>query len=498
MKVNRICILGLLCLFLVGSGSAFAQKKDKKSSDKGSEIKFVFKGLPDTMLYIATYYEDKNFMYDTLYVSKKEPYTFIMKKDTLVPRGIYLMAGQNKVKYMDFVIDSVFSFTAVAENINSEAIDIISNLRFGDSPENTVMQTFFITMSRLQRNLYEVVGKIKEEEASENPNATLIGQLQENRKQYQDSMRTFMTDYVDLHRNSLFGRAQLLMRDIEVPEPPRNSDGSLVDSNFGYQYYLNHYWDNTDFSEPALLGTPVWYSKIETYFNDVVPPLVDSINKYADLLIKRAENTPELFKYIVWYVTNKYERSQYVAHDAVFVHMVQNYYAKGRCTWTDEAVLERMVNQAEKLSHILIGTKAPELSMYDTNGIFRSNYESNRKYTIMWFWDLNCGHCKSATPKLVDFYNRMHDSLDFEVFAVCMTKDSTDLPKWKERIREKEMPWINVGGNTATVDYRIAFDVTTTPVIFVLDKEKRIIVKKIGIDQLEDFLRNYDSGIIKY
>ena len=497
MKLNKkIYIFGLMLLFLCGSGNVFAQKKDK-NAPKGSELKFVLKGVPDTMLYLATYYADKNYMYDTLFVSKKEPYTFIMKKDTLMPRGVYILASQERVKYLDFMIDSVFSFTAIAENINPEAIDVLSNLRYMDSPENEVMQAFFIRMSHFQRNLYTVSNDIKTEESSEIPDQIRVESLKESRRNYQDSMRTFMTDFVDLHRNSLFGKAQLLMREIEVPEPPRNPDGSMVDSNFTYHYYLNHYWDNTDLSEPALLNTPVFYQKLEYYFADVVPPLVDSITKYIDILVKKTENNPELFKYIVWYLTNKYERSQYVAHDAVFVHMVQNYYAKGRCPWTDEAVLERMVNQADKLNHILIGKKAPELYMPDTNGVFRSNYESKRKYTIMWFWDLNCGHCRTATPKLVEFYNRAHDSLDFEIYAVCMctTKDSA---KWKEAIIERELPWINVGGTTATMDYRIEFDVVTTPVIYVLDREKKIIVKKIGVDELENFLRNYDSGKIRY
>ena len=496
MKLNKkIYVIGLIVLLLCGN--VFAQKKDKNVPNKGSELKLVLKGVPDTMLYLATYYADKNYMYDTLFVSKKEPYTFIMKKDTLMPRGVYILASQERVKYLDFIIDSVFSFTAIAENINPEAIDVLSNLRYMDSPENEIMQTFFLRMSHLQQNLYRTSNEIKTEESSETPDQSRAESLKESRRNYQDSMRTFMTDFVDLHRNSLFGKAQLLMREIEVPEPPRNPDGSMIDSNFSYNYYLNHYWDNTDLSEPALLNTPVFYQKLEYYFADVVPPLIDSTIKYIDILIKKTENTPELFKYIVWYLTNKYERSQYVAHDAVFVHMVQNYYAKGRCPWTDEAVLERMINQAEKLSHILIGKKAPELYMPDTNGVFRSNYESKRKYTIMWFWDLNCGHCKTATPKLVDFYNRMHDSLDFEIYAVCMCL-SKDSAKWKERIIEKELPWINVGGTTATMDYRVEYDVVTTPVIYVLDREKKIIVKKIGVDELENFLRNYDSGLIRY
>ena len=494
MKIKRICIFSLVLVLFFASTDTLAQKKGKKQ-DTGYEIKFIFPGLPDTLLYLANYYADKTYMYDTLRLAAKEPYTFISKKDSLIPRGIYLLANQDKIKLMEIVIDSSFSFTVKSNKAKTEIIDILNHITFINSPENDAATSFFLIMSHYQQQIIMLSNSIKKEESSDYPDTKLIEEQKQERWKYQDSMRIYMTSFLEVNKHSLFAKAQILLREIEIPEPPRNPDGSLTDSNFGYDYYLNHYWDNMDFADPALLSTPAFHPRIEKYFNEVVPPLVDSVIKYADLLIDKAKNTPELFKYIVWYITNKYERSQYVAHDAIFVHMVQKYYAKGMCPWTDEAVLERMVNQANKLSHILIGKKAPELYMPDTNGVFRSNYESKRKYTIMWFWDLTCGHCKTATPKLVEFYNRAKDSLDFEVYAICI---SSDTEKWKAAIIEKELPWINVGGNRANIDYRVVYDATTTPVIFVLDKEKKIIVKKIGVDELEKFLRDYDDGKIKY
>ena len=183
MKMKKIWVLSLLVVFFLSEGDVFAQKKGKKLSlsGKGSELKFVFKGVPDTLLYLATYYTDKNFMYDTLYLSEKEPYTFVMKKDTLMPRGVYLLAGQNKSKYVDIIIDTTFSFTAVAENLNPEALDIVSNIRFLDSPENQEMIQFMVTMSNFQRRIYAISKNIKEQEDFPTPDKTLIEQYREDR-----------------------------------------------------------------------------------------------------------------------------------------------------------------------------------------------------------------------------------------------------------------------------------------------------------------------------
>jgi len=497
MKNSRVCILGLVFVVFCLNVNAFGQKKGKSSDKQGYEIKFVFEGLKDTVLYFARSYTDQTFIYDTLYLSKKEPYTYISKKDTLPPRGFYVLGNQDKVKLMDVIIDSSFSFTVKAANLNPNAPEILNNVIFINSPENEAMNEFFLIMSKYQRQIITLGSEIKKEEASENPDTLLIEVKKQERRTTQEDMMLYRLNFLETKKHTLFGKAQNFTREIEIPEPQKNSDGSWVDSNYGYYYYINHYWDNMDFTDPAMLTIPqnVFSDKLKAYFDEVIPPFVDSIIKYADILVEKTKVTPELFRYFVWYITNKYERSQYVAHDAVFVHMVQKYYARGLCPWTDEAVLERMVTHANKLSHILIGKKAPELIMPDTNGVFYSNYQIAKKYTVMWFWDLNCGHCKSSGPKLVEFYNRAKDSLDFEIFAICMT---TDIEKWKQAIIDREFPWINVGGNRANLDYRVVYDVTTTPVILVLDRDKNIIVKKISVDELENFIRNYDEGNIKY
>jgi peroxiredoxin len=294
------------------------------------------------------------------------------------------------------------------------------------------------------------------------------------------------------HADYLHVKILRMGEEITVPDPPRNPDSTLVDSSWSYQYYINHYWDNCDFSDPALLRTPHGLdAKITYYFDNVIIPIPDTINKYADLLIDKTKHTPELFRYVIWYITQKYERSQYVGHDAVFVHMIKTYYEKGLCPWVDEEHLKVMVNEGNRLDKILIGRVAPHLYMPDTAGNLRSNYEFDKKYTIMWFWDINCGICKTATPILKEFYDRAKDSLDFEVYAICLTTDSV---KWKQAIIEKGLTWVNVGMNRANIDFKEVYGATTTPVVFIIDKEKKIIAKKIEAKEIENVLRNHEEG----
>lgn len=472
---------------------SIGQKKPHNETN-GYKIKFILEGLNDSLLYVANYYADKTYMFDSIRVSKKEPYTYILQGDTAIPRGVYVLAGQNKNKYLDFIVDSSVFFTAHVKNINPEKPDFINNITYTNSPENKQANDFFKKASYFQYQIFVTNKELKEAEGAKKVDNKLVKKKKESIKLLNDSLSDFMNQFVKEHgKENLFGKIQLFAQDVEVPEPPKDNRGNLLDSNFEYYYFINHYWDNCDFNDMAMSYTPVFQPRLEMYYNKVIPPVADSLIKYTDILLQKMldANNLDMFKYSVWYVANKYERSQYIGHDAVFVHVVLNYYAKGLCPWTEEAVLEKMINHAEQLDNVLLGKKAPELWMFDTNDNFVCNYSFNKDYTIMWFWDTDCGHCKTATPKLIEFYNEYKDSLNFEIYAICM---GSDVGKWKKAIVEKNLPWVNVGGNKANIDFRKVYGISTTPYIFVLDKNKRIICKKISVDDLKDFIINHRAG----
>ena len=72
------------------------------------------------------------------------------------------------------------------------------------------------------------------------------------------------------------------------------------------------------------------------------------------------------------------------------------------------------------------------------------------KFTVLFFWDPDCGHCQKSIPKLVEFYNKFK-SKDVEVVAVC-TEVEED--KWKKFIKEKQLKFINLGDPKLQSNFR--------------------------------------------
>ena len=119
-------------------------------------------------------------------------------------------------------------------------------------------------------------------------------------------------------------------------------------------------------------------------------------------------------------------------------------------------------------------------------------YDIKNKYTILYIFDPDCGHCKEETPKLVDFYNKNKTKFDVEVFAVSA---DTSMVKMKNFIKDFKMPWITVNGPRTYLPkhYSEFYYSETTPSLYILDKKHVIIAKKLPVKQLEDFFDKHEK-----
>jgi hypothetical protein len=72
-----------------------------------------------------------------------------------------------------------------------------------------------------------------------------------------------------------------------------------------------------------------------------------------------------------------------------------------------------------------------------------------------------------------------------EVLAVNI---QTDVDKWKKYIQDQQLDWINLADPYVRSNFRKDYNINSTPKVFVLDKEKRIIARKIGVEQVKEII----------
>jgi thiol-disulfide isomerase/thioredoxin len=241
---------------------------------------------------------------------------------------------------------------------------------------------------------------------------------------------------------------------------------------------------------------------MDQYLEKLTAKHPDSINVSSDVLIELSRANDEIFQYVVSYITSTYERSKIMGMDAVFVHMVETYYITNQCDWVDSTQLVKITDRAQKIAPNLIGRKASEFLdfygrpfMKDLDEKLHTLQEVNSKYTLLVFFGPTCGHCKKELPKIKHTLDSLLSiNIDIKTFAVATEFDKGE---WEKFINNQNInDWLNVadinhddeGNPVASSDWRDKYDIYSTPVIYLLDKDKKILAKRISHKQIAEIV----------
>lgn len=434
------------------------------------------KGIADTVVMLGHHFGDKQYVIDTVPVNSSGQAVFA--GNAPLKGGMYLCVLPSlKNKYFEFLISGAEpKFT-----LETDTAELAMHMKVTGSLENKLFFDDIRFVAARRQEMNEMKDKLKALDENSPDAAQLKDQMKLLNEEVENERKQIIEKYPDL----FYTKFLTAITDVHIPDAPLNIDGSK-DSTFAYRYIREHFFDNIDFTDERLLRTTVFDVRIKRYIRDYITKIPDSLDVAVDEIIERSRADSAVFQFVTVMLLNDYATSKIMGFDAVYVHIVDKYYKTGQAFWLDDVGLYKILAQADKIRPTLIGNQAPQLIMQDTSGNDVPLYGLNSKYTVMIFWDVDCGHCKKEMPKIEAIYPQLKE-LGGEVYA-AYTQEEWD--KWKKWLREKKYPWVNVGNVKLKSDYQIRYNVDQTPLILILDKNKKIIAKKIGADQIIEFIQH--------
>lgn len=441
-------------------------------------IKVKVTGFADTTCYLAYYYGSKILVSDTFTVDAKGWAHF--KGNEKLPGGIYLAVYPGS-KYFELLIgNDNQEFT-----IETDTTDFVNNMKITGSPDNKLFNEYqrFLSSKSKTLNQYKNQKNTTENEDSISIYDQLMAGIEKEIKEYRQNI-------VKTQPNSFLASIIRAMMEPEVPDAPKDAQGNPTDPHFAYKYFKAHFWDTYDFADGRLVRTPIFNNKINYYLDNLTPKIPDSINVSADYIIEKARANKDAFRFALSNITYNYETSKIMGMDAVFVHLAQKYYLKGDAAWMDSTNLAKMTDRVNKLKHNLLGLKAPEMKIFDIDNRPFSLYNNvNAPYTLLAFWDYNCGHCKKEMPELVALHEKMKNK-GLTIIGVCTRVEIDEIKKFAE---EYKLPWTNLWDPYNQSKFRDLYDIYSTPTLYLLDKDKKIIAKRIAPQQVEEIINSINS-----
>ena len=466
MKISKFPSVVFL-FFLVHFVALADKQKD------GYEIKAKINGLKDTICYFGYHMGDKQYVSDTVRVDSKG--NMVFKGDKKLDGGIYLVVPPNK-KFLEILItpsEQHFSF-------ETDTIDPIKNMKIKGSAENDLFYRYLNQIAIKQKQIEPIRKRYEQIKESNKDSAEVLkGKINAIDKE----VKTYKTQLSAENPDKFLSSILRATFEPEIPDAPILPNGRK-DSTFAYRYFKSHFWDQINLTNSGLIRTPVLLPKINYYMDKLTYQIPDSVLASARFIIEKSKSSRDMFKYLVVTLTSTYEISKIMGMDAVFVGLVEDYYKTGQAFWADSVLTFKITDRARVLKPLLLGKKAPNLMLEDSSGVMRNLWTVNSPYTVICFWDPDCSHCKKVVPKLKEWY-AANKSKGVEVFAVCT---ETEEQKWKKFIRENQLDWINVADINLHNHFRSVYDISSTPVIYMLDKNKLIFGKKMGVEQMSEIL----------
>jgi thiol-disulfide isomerase/thioredoxin len=445
----------------------------------GYKIRFRIDAAADSFVYLTHYLDTNVYAMDT--VKADGHGNGLFRGDTLLHQGLYKFY-MNKNQHFDFLVGADQTIEIISPDFSLE------NIQIKDSNESSEFLTYMKWLKQQQGKLSGLDSQYQKATGQDKENLDkeirkLTEEVQHYWKQKSEEFPgTFLAAF-------LMANYLVELKESDIPAAFLKTDS--LKWTYEYNFRKNHFFDYFDITDERFLYTPIIKSKLDTYLDKVLLQIYDSVKPAAYQLIHKVESHPVMFRYMISYLLNHALSSRVMGMDALFVDIGRDYYLSGKATWADSTTLSVVKENVTFMSNNLMGKIARNLQMETFGGETYFLCQGNSKYTILVFYEPTCSHCKEFIPRLYDEIYLPYRNKGLEVVAIYMQNNRKE---WKEFMDEHHLnDWVNIW-NPVDGRFKVIFDTRTTPAVYLLDKDKKIIAKKFSIDFLKNYFSFYLDG----
>lgn len=436
------------------------------------KVEIEVKDYTQDTLVIGHYYADRQLVKDSLVVNKGK---FVLEADSLFEPGVYIALTVPDNQFVQFLMPTEDQEFKIKMDYND-----MSDLEIKGSDDNELFIEYLQFLKDHRPESESLRAKIAEAEKAGTKDEAAEKKLEALDKKVFDYQEKVVAD------NPGTLTAMLIKANFDVDIPEYEGTEEEI-SQKRFKYFRKNYFIHLDTNNVALIRTPFLHQRIDYYVNKLHSPLPDSVVIGIDNVLDMLSDNPDAYRFYTSHFLNRYARMTHVGDDQVFVHMVDNYYSKGKAPWVDEETLEKLEDNAYKLKPLLIGKTLPKFDLQAPDSTKVSIHDIESEYTVLMFWKPSCGHCTKAMPHVVKFNDEYKDK-GVTTISIC-TSGAKKYEKCWDVLKEKDMlRMINAGDPYVRFQQKVF--VQKTPKIVILDKDKKVVVKDIPADKLSEIIDN--------
>lgn len=269
----------------------------------------------------------------------------------------------------------------------------------------------------------------------------------------------------------------------DIPEELTNPDARA-------DYLVLHYWDRFDFSNSDLIDKP---EITEQAFVDYINILnYASYDKSVESL-KHTLSTAEENKEMYIHFCSLFEKYLYSANspfrnEEFYIPVLEKLLKTDFFSEEQKSTYQLQYDFSQKNR---IGYAATDFVYTLSNGESKKMSSINSEFLILFFSNPGCSTCMAVSEAIdkSEQINRAlsHNTPQRTMLTVLSVYPDNDIEEWKNYLNRLPIRWVHSYDEGMKITKNKLYDLKAVPTIYLLDKNKKVILKDTSIEILEAF-----------
>lgn len=244
------------------------------------------------------------------------------------------------------------------------------------------------------------------------------------------------------------------------------------------------YWQDVDFNDTTLMASKLLSDKMTDFLYQYAccdEKFFDSLSiAGTGFILGKAKSNMRMYEYVIGFLLNGYStmgKSQVVDYLLSYPMLLE-----GEISMEEGLRLDSITEPYQKVK---VGAKAPDVVGITVDGKPYHLYESDADNILVVFWSTDCEYCHEFLKDIRKSLN-LKSEYELVTFALADNQEEVSLTLKKLRVQGYHFYDAMRWESKPFLDYHV----TSTPTVFLLDKEKNIVCKPYDWYELKLYIDN--------
>lgn len=256
-------------------------------------------------------------------------------------------------------------------------------------------------------------------------------------------------------------------------------------------YAIEHFWDKFNFSDTTYIHFP---EVTEQAFSNYLYIMANADSGISGEAIGKMLKKAEVEKKVYTYFTDLYEKYLYdpnapTRNEELYIYVLK---AMLQSSVLDDVEKIRPAHLLEIAMKNRLNEPATDFEFTLANNTTNNLYNVKSDYLILYFYNPDCENCREITKEMAEseLLNKLIKANKLKILSIYPDEDQE---QWKNHIPEMQTTWINGYDRDVKLKNEEIYDLKAIPCLYLLDKNKTVLLKDAPIEQIQAYLYNNTS-----